>query len=398
MPKTNDPSPVQSPFTLPERVWEFLLGVLQQEQCVLFVGPQLLKHKTEGTIEQALIKHLLESSEADSPPFISKFYPGDKFFMLNMENRGDMSRWTFMRQYKEFFTQASDDFAPALDTLGKIAELPFSTIISLNPDDLLTKAFAGRFNYHTDFYNKKKPPQAYQRGTKEEPLIYYMRGEMNHDESMIITHSDLFDYLESIFAEQSMDHAFKEDLKNAKSFIFLGLPLEEWYMQLLLRVLNLHAVSTNIIALKTFPEERAFLKNVYEDVYNIEFHPYHGQEFINQLHDRCQEAGMMKQEVNPQLRSFQKDYDQLNKLITAPLVDDSLTLLDRMITDYIPAKTDADDLNQKLGTLSASYRGSYRNFLQGVVKTEDFQVTQTKTIRMLGDLSSTIHQLFHEQQ
>ncbi|MDZ7868608.1 MAG: hypothetical protein U5L02_05275 [Rheinheimera sp.] len=57
----------------------------------------------------------------------------------------------------------------------------------------------------------------------------------------MLTHeSDFFDYLESVFKANSMNQQPGDELEQMERFIFLGLPYEKWYFQLLLRVLAFH--------------------------------------------------------------------------------------------------------------------------------------------------------------
>ena len=225
----------ENSFQLPDRQWEYLLDRLEREEAVLFIGPGILPNDTFGTVEDALDEYLHEKSKAEATPFIDKFYRDDKLFMLNERDK-DESLWNFMSYYRDFFTEKASELTAARAVMNQIAQIPFSTIITLSPNQLLEEAFGEKFAFHTDFYNKKKKPQPYVPGRKEDPLLYYVRGKMTADESMIISHNDLFDFLESIYEGKSMDADLKANLKAAKYFIFLGLPFESWYMQLLIRL------------------------------------------------------------------------------------------------------------------------------------------------------------------
>ena len=187
---TPQKTPSQS-FNLPDRNWEFLLDELDKEKVVLFIGPDLLVHKEHGTVENALNNYLLEKSKEESRPFVKKFYRDDKFFLLE---DGNKNQWSFMSHTQDFFDAKNESLDPAREILGHIAEIPFNNIITLSPNTLLLEAFGKDFACHHNFFNKTKEEEKYVPGRKEDPLIYFLRGIMTHDESMIISHNDLFDF------------------------------------------------------------------------------------------------------------------------------------------------------------------------------------------------------------
>lgn len=269
MPDAARQKPPHNSFSLPDRNWEFLLDELDKENVVLFIGPGLLLHEEHGTVENALNHYLLQKSEEESKPFIKKFYRDDKFFLLQDGNR---NQWSFMSHSQDFFEASNESLNPARKVMRNIAEIPFSNIISLSPNTLLLDAFGEDFACHHNFFNKTKEEEKYVPGRKEDPLIYFLRGIMTHDESMIISHNDLFDFLQSVYAARSIDQNFIKDLKGATSYIFLGLSLEAWYMQLLLRIFESQNVNIDILAFKTFKDGDESQKALYEDLYNVEFH------------------------------------------------------------------------------------------------------------------------------
>lgn len=399
------------PFSLPESRWELIQKKIRDQQCVLLIGPELLPHPVHGTIEKALHHYLLEKNgelaqefakgtpNAD-PPFIHKFYQDDKFFLLQSDNK-DQSHFSFMKYYQQFFVDHADDFAEARAVLEKLAQLPFHIIISLTTDNLLTEAYTGKYGHHIDVYRKNQPPEPYIPGTAANPLLYYMRGHIKHQESMVITHNDLFDYLQSIFSESSMHPDMKDDLDDREKprehknlYIFLGLPLEEWYMQLLLRLFNMHIVNPQIIALKKFEKDKQAIQDVYEDLYKIEFHPNEGQEFIEQLHQRFADQGALKEET-PQLANdgFSLDKLRYENAVREGDTEETLKVFKEIAHKYAVPKADHQAFFDDLSAGEGNYNRAKRQFLTGRSTKEEWKIDQNRLVDLLGILLDDLTQI-----
>ncbi len=231
--------------------WEDLLDTLEAEKCVLFLGSVAFEAPGGGSIETAL-RDWLEADEPDHP-YIRLYNPDG--FMLFRKNRFKRKVTT---QIKDFYNQA---FPETEALFRQLTEAPFSMIVTLTPDNLLARTFDTLgFDYQSDFYFRhRKAPEVFDRPTKEKPLIYNLLGNIEEPESIVLTHSDFFDYLESVFKSNSMNQDLKEELEGAERYIFLGLPYEKWYFQLLLRVLSMHSdklKEVERLALREFEDPR----------------------------------------------------------------------------------------------------------------------------------------------
>jgi len=267
--------------------WEEILESISDEKCILFVGPQVYAFAQSQTVEQAMYSDL----DAQNPehPYIRNFYEEDGFFLF----REKRFRRKVIRQMRKFYQQ---EFPLAQAVLQKLTQIPFRIIFQLSPDDLLQRAFRqNRLPFRHDLYFKNQPPQGeYLDPTTKQPLLYHMLGYLEEEESLVLTHNDLFDYLQSIFNAKSMHQKLQTELAQAHNYIFLGLPFEKWYMQLLLRVLSLH--SEKLMGLERFAAKpkRAFRQKLYEEQFKIEFVPDESTAFINELYNRCAKANMLK--------------------------------------------------------------------------------------------------------
>jgi hypothetical protein len=267
--------------------WEEILDTLNEQRCVLFLGEGALEAPGGGGTDAALRQWL----DTDNPdhPYIHVHNP-DGFFLFKkrFHNR------KVIAGMKQFYSRP---FPEAEALFARIARIPFSMIFSLTPDNILARTFdATGFDYQPDFYfRKRKASEHFEKPTKQKPLIYNLLGNIEEPESLVLTHNDFFDYLESVFEANSMNQRLKDELEQMERFIFLGLPYKKWYFQLLLRVLALHTEKFKDIerfALREF--ENPKLQKLYTEEFKIEFFPFSTTEFIGELYRQCDAGGMLK--------------------------------------------------------------------------------------------------------
>lgn len=271
--------------------WEDILDTLQQQKCILFLGSGAYKSPGTPNIEAAL-SDWLDAKNPDNP--LIHFYSSDGFFLF----RKNRFKRRVISKIKEFYNQP---FPEIEEEFKKLAQIPFNMILSITPDNILTRTFdlAG-FDYHSDFYFRhRKAPDFFEKPTKEKPLIYNLLGNIEEPESIILTHGDFFDYLNSVFIGSSMNADLRFELENAERYIFLGLPYEKWYFQLLLRILSMHSDKLKEIERLALTEfAHPHLRELYTEEFKIEFIPSNLSLFIEQLHAKCEEANILKEKTS----------------------------------------------------------------------------------------------------
>ena len=272
--------------------WEDLLETLEAEKCILFLGSGAYKAPGGGDLDAALAQWL-DVQNPEHPQI--RLYHSDGFFLF----KGKKEKRRITTRIKDFYNQA---FPETEELLGRLAEVPFSMIFTLTPDNLLTRVLDTRgFDYQFDFYYRHRPaPEEYERPTRQKPLLYNLLGNIEEPESMLLTHSDFFDYLKSDFRDISMHPKLKDQLKDAERFIFLGLPYEKWYFQLLLHVLSMHSDAMKDIERLALDEfEDPGLHKLYTEEFKIEFIPADVELFLGELHRQCGAKGLLKQVAPP---------------------------------------------------------------------------------------------------
>jgi hypothetical protein len=208
--------------------WDFFIDKIIEEKCVLVLGPDVFLRPDGQSQHSALMTDL----DVNNNPLVRRYYDDDDFFLFDELHK----RTLICHKIKRFYNEQEP-----LEDLMKLSEIPFHIILTVTPDKILHKAFdKNNFSYQTGFYKKNREPQPIKSPTRSLPLIYNLFGSIDNEESLILTHNDLYDYFKSIFSHKSMPDKLKSQLSEIKNIIFLGVPFDKWYMQLLLRELDIH--------------------------------------------------------------------------------------------------------------------------------------------------------------
>jgi len=342
--------------------WRFILDKLRREQCLLVLGPEAYIGADGVTHREQLLRQL----DIGNNPNIIRHYADDDLFLFDQPYK----RTLVCHQIQAFYEQAEPN-----ETLRMIAEIPFNIILTVTPDGTLAKAFeAAELPYQFGYYKKDKDPQPVKKPTRQLPLIYNTFGYVESEESIVLTHNDLYDYFKSIFAHRSMPEELKTQLREVKSIIFLGVPFEKWYMQLLLRELEIHRQEYAFIrfaANQTLSdEERALCV----DQFQINFVARNLPDFIRDLHQQCAEHGLLRsadsgEDSRPQ---------QIRRLVSSAKLDEAIEMLREV--------TAPGDLADEVSGLAGRYRRYKLKESQGVLYEQDKEVQYNQISTSVLDL------------
>ena len=196
-------------------------------KCILFLGPELLISK-QGKYYKSYFKEL-ESEKSK----VYKYFSRDNLFSISGEGQ-TLNKRILIEKIFKFYDGAGDEII-----LNLISQIPFSLIINVAPDMSINKLFKmNKYSFRQAYFPDPKfydilPP------TIDDPVIYNIFGRMDDNQSLIVTHDDLFKSIKALMQKGSIPPNIHNCLKNAGSFIFLGLKFETWYYQLLLSILEI---------------------------------------------------------------------------------------------------------------------------------------------------------------
>jgi hypothetical protein len=262
--------------------WDYIVKKIQEEKYILLLGPELSVSSTEHSFQEALHKHLVARNIG------GRFYAQEEFYSFKDEGE---------KLYTYFEIQNFFNSLQPLPLYEQLAKIPFHCIISLSPDLFLKRVFEQKgLPFYFDYYDKTKNPRPIaERPNGLKPLLYNLLGSVEDEESMIFTHTDLFDYLIAVFGSYKLPDTLRMLLKENKNFIFLGFEFEKWYMKLLLRLLDMQ--DNKLI--DAFVRKGGFEDTVldfYSEQFSVKFVQKDVREFVEQLYGRCETAGILRKE------------------------------------------------------------------------------------------------------
>lgn len=257
--------------------WDFLIDKIREGKCLLVLGDEAFADNTGETPHTRLLKAL----DLPNNPNVKRYYPGDDFFLFEKKPL----RTSFIFQFKQFYKNQQPG-----ELISLLAEIPFHIYLTVTPDTMLPDAFKSKnYAYQHGFYKKNTDPQPIKSPTVDNPLIYNLFGCIENDESLLLSHDDLYDYFKSIFARKSMPIELKDELRNIHNLIFIGVPFDKWYLQILLREFELHNQNyefTRFAANEVISNE---ISTLCFEQFQIQFVDRNVDHFVRELHRRVAE-------------------------------------------------------------------------------------------------------------
>lgn len=366
--------------------WDDIMYTLKEEKCVLFIGSGIFQAPGGGNIEDALCKWL-DTKNPEHPHI--KVHNSDGFYLFK-KNR---YRRKVVSEMKDFFNRP---FPETEILFKKIAQIPFPIISTITFDNVLARTFDDLgLDYQPDFYfRNRKGPEVFEGTSKNRPLIYNLLGNIEEPESIILTHGDFFDYLQSVFQGNSMNGDLRDRLESMERYIFLGLPYEKWYFQLLLRTFSMHSDKLKEIerlALKEF--ENPNLHKIYTSEFKLDFFPVNPEEFIEELYQQCQNRGMLKslsKLETEEIRTPDPTESELRNLVASAETETAIKLLKIYLKRRKPRSY---NLSNDLIVLSNRFHLLEQRERQGTIDYRDYSVESNQIIKQLLLLISEAQKL-----
>lgn len=355
--------------------WDYILSQIQQEKCILMIGPELVPLPQKEPIHLALKKYLEEKQGRELP-----YFSEDEFFAF--KNRGDKHLTYF--DIREFFEKI-----PPNKTYQQLAKIPFHLTISLSPDDLLKQSMKSLgLPFRFDYYKKGVNPKALQAPSKSDPILYNLLGSIEDETSLVYCYDDLFDYLECLFGEYKLPKAIRSSIKAHSNLIFLGISYNKWYLRLLLRLLGLKNERVKDACSKADELENQQI-TFYTKHFNINFIEKDVAEFVDILYQKCESANQLRSNYEPKRQA--KEHNQrseLIKLISSGKAEEVIQILESYL------ETHSEFLYEKLILLSSRHRKLSSKKMSGIIKPEDAireeAIIENSLIKMIKEVHQEI--------
>ncbi len=273
---------------MPEIDFTVLKPAIKNRRCVLFLGPDAYPFDENQTVEQAMW-----ASTAQNAVLVRKFYADDGLVLFQKKaNRG-----FFIDNMKAFYKDAAANGSLTKLQLHKLIHIPFLAVVNLTFDDLLSQNFrdAGLDCESMHYIFRPSLTEKVIRDLPldaQKPLILNLLGSIHSSDNLVLTHSDLFDFLKTLFTDK--DQWLQDLLYEADCFLFIGVPFEKWYMQLLLQKLSKYTKSSEEAERYALPENKEVkMQDLYKHELKIQFVEASQQTVIDDLYTFCEDGGLL---------------------------------------------------------------------------------------------------------
>jgi hypothetical protein len=173
-----------------------------------------------------------------------------------------------------------------------LAQLPFLLCITTSADDYMLEALraTGTKNPVAAHYNFRKAlDPMVQPPTEIKPLVYYLYGRSEDLYSLVLTESDLIEFLVAVVrGDPALPHHVRGRLGDPDTtFLFVGFGFQNWYLRVLLHVLKIYGHRSRAIALEDTSffshPERGQTVGFFSGDRSIEFRALQWDAFAEQL-------------------------------------------------------------------------------------------------------------------
>lgn len=293
-----------------------IVNEIENERCVLILGPDIIDFGEKSFFET------MWDQITKNPANINLVDETTQYLFVNdylVQLQPGVQPGVVRRMMQNFY----EDQVEFQEPLIKIAQIPFHLIISLMPDNRLHDIFEKSYpkknsektnpNFNFSYYPLEVAPEQVEPPTKEKPLVYMLLGDFKQGDA-IITFDNLFAFLSGIMGKRELPQNLLIALMKARTFIFLGVHFEKWYVQLLLKIIApeqkekytiLKNASNNDLC--TFIARRL----------SLEFLPTEPLQFLTELYNKCKTRNLLK--INPHVGSVFISYSHQDKSIVQKL-------------------------------------------------------------------------------
>lgn len=241
-----------------ENQWEQLLNAIEQEECILLLGPGISTMSKNGKtlpLTAAFAEELAVGGELKNTlQKRKKDFEADKIHDLSYIAERYLTIPGVTESYparlaKDFYER----HAEVTDVHRFLASLPFSLIINTSPDKLMIEAYreAGK-EYIFDYYHFRDTRiRKLAEPERNETVIYNIFGSLAEEDdykSVLVSERDCIKFATKVAQNNPPIPEFiksKFVKSNPKSYLLVGFDYEKWYLKILFDSLEIKQHSQN---------------------------------------------------------------------------------------------------------------------------------------------------------
>ena len=281
-----------------------ILESLEDNRCVVLLGPRVALTAEQVPIDEALIQYLQQEHSYTVSRDLDGLY--------------QMEGVELPRRFSKLLRRFIKEQAVPNSIHQHLTRIPVPLYLSITPDELLKQAFDGAgVRADTDFFNRSLPrpepngdviPMSPQR-----PLIYQLFGSASERASLIVNHEDMVHFFMAILGKENhLPERIQAFLQRADCFIFLGFEFERWYLKFLLHLLNVDKKSQGFAGGQNGTSDA--IREYFRQKYGMYFIAEEIGPWLEKLCESCQEEGLLREvseEGNRVEESFQAEIKEL---------------------------------------------------------------------------------------
>jgi SIR2-like domain/Effector-associated domain 11 len=322
-----------TPFDTPD--WAALAESIGDGEAILLLGPDALpmyRKESRDAADNSLSFSQLAALKIKEHPKVtySFYYERDNLFLFQDHDS--------KREAKKVVRQIArtDTWMPDNELLRQIATIPFSVVMSINPDLFIREAFQKMgVGHQFDYYSSKDKKDEIEivplNKERSNPILYNLCGKAEDLDSLILDYNDLFTLLKNVLNDLKVPDVLRGELRKADTYILLGFHFDRWDFQLLLHYLNMRKDEFDN-SNKTF----SILSELREDdnrefvmqQFNLKWIAPSREDFDN-LYTACEQQRLLRPIHFPQSST----HAEVRRLIAQNAISSAFTVLEKETTD-----------------------------------------------------------------
>jgi hypothetical protein len=312
---------------MPENIkpidWDTIVKTIERKRCILFIGPCLHADQSGKSLQSSYFMQLAKDFRDD----ILAYNDVDGFFLF----KDAAARINIMYKIIDFYASHANHAV-----LEKIAEIPFHTIISITPDTALKDTFDKMgLPCNFEYFEKTLRKDIEETPTEKKPLIYNLYGSITNEESLVLTHDDLFEYVKAMLANNTIPVEVRSNLESAYNLIFIGFEFDKWYIQLILSLLNIDKFKFSKYA--STQDISNQVQTLYTNHFKINFINAQIDNFIDTLHQKFSAKNSLRKGSSTSASVIEKKDDRKTELLK------NIDRQYKLLADYEKKRDLADD-------------------------------------------------------
>lgn len=276
--------------------WDTLIHSIRQGNCILMLGPHASLERVNGKCRPLM--EILSTELAES----IKIRIEER--KINQDNLSQVAHYYSMEYGRNGLEAKVESFYGKRRRLTSelhkdIAELPFYFAVTTTPDRMYYNALKsfGKKAVTSSYNFRGSTPAMTTMGTIKNPLVYHLYGRVEESESMVLTENELIDFLVAVVSDNPPlpRNIIGELQASYKNFLFLGFGFQNWYLRVLLHVLQGDRKQARSFAMEQFPhstrEEDLFHTILFYEEGSCKIHIYEKEltSFVKELKERFRE-------------------------------------------------------------------------------------------------------------